>query len=109
MRTVQLNDHRITVDISVQPITSDFVSEDFILEKNDSEKNEIRLLIEFSHLDRHLKISREENLLAQHETIRALLRSMAHEVKNPLGGIRGAAQLLERELENPELAEYSSS
>ncbi len=93
-RTIQLHDHRLTVDISVQPIPSEKLSEK-------------RLLIEFSQLDRHLRISREENLLAQHETIRALLRSMAHEVKNPLGGIRGAAQLLERELENPELAEYT--
>ncbi len=96
-RTVQINDRKVTVDVSVQPIPFD----------NASGKNEIRLLIEFSQLDRHLRISKEENLLAQHETIRALLRSMAHEVKNPLGGIRGAAQLLERELENPNLAEYT--
>jgi len=96
-RVVQLNDHKVTVDISVQPIPSNRASG----------KNEKRLLIELSHLDRHLRISREENLLAQHETIRALLRSMAHEVKNPLGGIRGAAQLLERELINPDLAEYT--
>ncbi len=96
-RTVQINDRKVTVDVSVQPIPFD----------NASGKNEIRLLIEFSQLDRHLRISKEENLLAQHETIRALLRSMAHEVKNPLGGIRGAAQLLERELANPDLAEYT--
>lgn len=96
-RMVQLNEHKVTVDISVQLIPFE----------NTSGQNEKRLLIEFSQQDRHLRISREENLLAQHETIRALLRSMAHEVKNPLGGIRGAAQLLERELENPELAEYT--
>lgn len=96
-RTVQINDRKVTVDVSVQPIPSN----------NASGKDENRLLIEFSQLDRHLRISKEENLLAQHETIRALLRSMAHEVKNPLGGIRGAAQLLERELENPNLAEYT--
>lgn len=96
-RSIQLHDHKLTVDISVQPIPSEKLSE----------KHEKRLLVEFSQLDRHLRISREENLLAQHETIRALLRSMAHEVKNPLGGIRGAAQLLERELENPNLAEYT--
>lgn len=96
-RTVQIIDHKVTVDISVQPIAA----------INVAGKNETRILIEFSHLDRHLKISREENLLAQHATIRALLRSMAHEVKNPLGGIRGAAQLLERELKNPDLAEYT--
>ncbi len=96
-RTIRINDHKVTVDISVQPISA----------SGASGKNETRLLLELSHLDRHLRISREENLLAQHETIRALLRSMAHEVKNPLGGIRGAAQLLERELENPDLAEYT--
>ncbi len=100
-RVVQLMESKVTVDISVQPIPSSTSS------KNPSEKNNARLLIEFSPLDRHLRISREENLLAQHETIRALLRSMAHEVKNPLGGIRGAAQLLERELSNPDLTEYT--
>jgi two-component system, NtrC family, nitrogen regulation sensor histidine kinase GlnL len=92
-KVIQLNEHRVIVDLSVQPFRSD--------------NNERNLLIEFNHLDRHLRISREENLLAQHETVRALLRSMAHEVKNPLGGIRGAAQLLERELNNPELTEYT--
>ncbi|MCU7939365.1 MAG: PAS domain-containing protein [gamma proteobacterium symbiont of Bathyaustriella thionipta] len=92
-RSIRFIDKKVMVDISVQPIQS--------------EDDDKYLLIELSQLDRHLRISREENLLAQHETIRALLRSMAHEVKNPLGGIRGAAQLLERELENPDLAEYT--
>ena len=92
-RSIQLLEKKVMVDISVQPIQS--------------EDDDKYLLLELSQLDRHLKISREENLLAQHETIRALLRSMAHEVKNPLGGIRGAAQLLERELANPDLAEYT--
>jgi two-component system nitrogen regulation sensor histidine kinase GlnL len=96
-RIVLINDRKLTVDISVQ----------LMLSENLQDKNEKRLLIEFSQLDRHLRISREENLLAQHETIRALLRSMAHEVKNPLGGIRGAAQLLERELQNSEQIEYT--
>ncbi|WP_246539990.1 nitrogen regulation protein NR(II) [sulfur-oxidizing endosymbiont of Gigantopelta aegis] len=96
-RIILINDRRLTVDISVQ----------LILSENMPDKNDKRLLIEFSQLDRHLRISREENLLAQHETIRALLRSMAHEVKNPLGGIRGAAQLLERELKNSEQTEYT--
>lgn len=96
-RSVRINDRNVTVDVSVQPIPVE----------GTSGGKESRLLIEFSHLDRHLRISREENLLAQNETIRALLRSMAHEVKNPLGGIRGAAQLLERELKDADLAEYT--
>jgi len=50
--------------------------------------------------DRLLQISRDEAMLASQETTRNLVRGLAHEVKNPLGGIRGAAQLLDREFDN---------
>ncbi|MBN1378693.1 MAG: PAS domain-containing protein [Gammaproteobacteria bacterium] len=56
------------------------------------------LLVEFSRADRILKIASEEQLMAQHLTAREIARGMAHEINNPLGGLRGAAQLLEREL-----------
>ena len=65
------------------------------------------LLLEFRHIDRQLKIAREERLLEQQQANRELIRSLAHEIKNPLGGIRGAAQLLERELDRPPLFEYT--
>jgi len=65
------------------------------------------VLVEFHQIDQQLKIAREERLLDQSEATRALIRNLAHEIKNPLGGIRGAAQLLERELEQPELREYT--
>jgi two-component system nitrogen regulation sensor histidine kinase GlnL len=65
------------------------------------------LLLEVLALDRHLRISRDEVLLAQHEASRELIRNMAHEIKNPLGGIRGAAQLLEREYPDSEHREYT--
>jgi len=65
------------------------------------------ILVELTQLDRHLRIAREENLLEQHQVARQLVRGMAHEIKNPLGGLRGAAQLLERELDNEELKEYT--
>src|SRR5439155_13322937 len=65
------------------------------------------LLIELRHIDQQLKIAREERLLEQQEANRELIRNLAHEIKNPLGGIRGAAQLLERELERPQLSEYT--
>ncbi len=67
----------------------------------------VELLLELRQVDWRLRISREENILAQHHTTRALVRNLAHEIKNPLGGLRGAAQLLERELPNPELREYT--
>jgi len=65
------------------------------------------LLVEFRHIDQQLKIAREERLLEQQQANRELIRSLAHEIKNPLGGIRGAAQLLERELDRAQLIEYT--
>ncbi len=84
------NQQEITVDYSVTP--------------NPETGN---TLIEVQTLDRLLKISREEALLSYRETSRNLARSLAHEIKNPLGGIRGAAQLLRRELDNDDLDEYT--
>ncbi len=65
------------------------------------------LALEFRHIDQQLKIAREERLLEQAQANRELIRSLAHEIKNPLGGIRGAAQLLERELDRAQLIEYT--
>ncbi len=65
------------------------------------------LLVEMTQVDRQLRITREENLLAQSSAVRVLVRGLAHEIKNPLGGLRGAAQLLERELHEEELKEYT--
>jgi len=65
------------------------------------------LLLEFHTIDRPLKLAREEQMLDQTQASRLLLRNLAHEIKNPLGGIRGAAQLLEQELEKPALREYT--
>ncbi len=64
-------------------------------------------LLEFRHIEQQLRIAREERLLDQSQANRELIRNLAHEIKNPLGGIRGAAQLLEHELERPNLHEYT--
>lgn len=66
-----------------------------------------RLLVELWPIDQQLKATREERLLEQQLASRELIRNLAHEIKNPLGGIRGAAQLLEHELNNPALHEYT--
>ena len=65
------------------------------------------LLVEITDITRRNQISRENALLIQHGAGRQMIRQLAHEIKNPLGGIRGAAQLLERQLEDPELREYT--
>ncbi|GBO85976.1 PAS domain-containing sensor histidine kinase [Marinobacter salsuginis] len=82
---------RLTVDYSVTPIS---------LEPTE-------LLIEIQPRDRLMRISREEDIISQQETTRILVRGMAHEIKNPLGGIRGAAQLLDRELNSEDQREYT--
>ena len=66
------------------------------------------LLIEITDVTRRSRISRENALLIQHGAGRQMIRQLAHEIKNPLGGIRGAAQLLERQLADPEQREYTA-
>lgn len=85
------NSDKHTVDYSVTPLP-------------DSQG----LIIEIMALDRLLRISREETLISSQETTRNLVRSLAHEIKNPLGGIRGAAQLLARELPEEGLQEFTN-
>lgn len=89
-----LNDgNEITVDCTVAPIRDEGQVTGF--------------LVEMQQVDYQLKISREERLLSRNQASRALVRSLAHEIKNPLGGLRGAAQLLERELPDEDLKEYT--
>lgn len=68
---------------------------------------EATLLVELTDVTRRSRISRENALMIQHGAGRQMIRQLAHEIKNPLGGIRGAAQLLERQLDSAELREYT--
>ena len=83
------------------PITVDCTVTPFLIGRKTA------LALEVLALDRHLRISRDELLLSQHQASRELIRGLAHEIKNPLGGIRGAAQLLEREFPDSEHREYT--
>lgn len=65
------------------------------------------LVIELQPISRLVRINRDDRARSYFRTTRELIRGLAHEVKNPLGGLRGAAQLLERELDNPAHAEYT--
>jgi len=65
------------------------------------------LILEFQQMDAQLRIAREERMLIQQQANAELLRNLAHEIRNPLGGLRGAAQLLEHELPSPNLREYT--
>ena len=66
-----------------------------------------RFLVELLPLEQQARLEREQRLLEQAQANKELIRNLAHEIKNPLGGIRGAAQLLEMELESRDLKEYT--
>lgn len=66
------------------------------------------LLLELADATQRQRISRESDLLARLDSSRLMVRQLAHEIKNPLGGLRGAAQLLDRELSSEDLKEYTS-
>ena len=86
-------DKQVTVDYMITPIQTP--------------EQDPMIMLELAQLDRHLRIAREEKLLSEQNATRNIIRGMAHEIKNPLGGIRGSAQLLERELPSDELKEYT--
>ena len=65
------------------------------------------VLVELREIEQQLKVEREARFGDQARANRELVRSLAHEIKNPLGGLRGAAQLLEGELPDPGLREYT--
>ena len=65
------------------------------------------LMMEWFPIDQQLRSERDERVTQQVEANKQLMRNLAHEIKNPLGGIRGAAQLLEFELPEKGLREYT--
>ena len=85
----------ITIDFSATPL-------------NRSTEDVSEIIVEISRVDRLLRLAREDNLQEQYEATRQILKSMAHEIKNPLGGLRGAAQLLDMELDDETQKEYTS-
>ena len=88
-----LTGQTLTVDYAVTPILN---------------RGETLLLLEVHPRDRLLRITKEEAQLSKQETTKMLVRGLAHEIKNPLGGIRGAAQLLARELPEESLKDYTN-
>ena len=94
-RTIRLPDMQsVTVDCIFTPLTMR------------GKKNGV--LLELNSLERHKRISREESLITQHQITKTVMRGLAHEINNPLGGLRGAAQLLSRELPSESLKEYTN-
>ncbi|HVS24887.1 MAG TPA: nitrogen regulation protein NR(II) [Gammaproteobacteria bacterium] len=88
--TARVGDHEVVLDCRAAPL-----------------EHERFLLLELFDTERDRKVRREAALVAQQQLSRRIVRQLAHEVKNPLGGLRGAAQLLERQLPQPDLRAYT--
>lgn len=88
---IELGDDTLTLNLSITPI----------------EGEEGAVVLEFHSAGNSVKIARDEQAMAQAQTVQMLLKQLAHEIRNPLGGIRGAAQLLEAELNGADLSEYT--
>jgi two-component system nitrogen regulation sensor histidine kinase GlnL len=84
----------VVVDITVTPLPGQLTG--------------THLLLELADARTRLRISRESEMLARLDGSRLMIRQLAHEIKNPLGGLRGAAQLLSRELHDGALTEYTT-
>ena len=86
-----VNGHAVVLSVTVSPL----------------DEAEGAAVIELHPAAGSVRIARDEQVMAQTQASQALLRQLAHEIRNPLGGIRGAAQLLEAELESSDLREYT--
>jgi len=93
LRLTLTDQREVTVDCTVAPVAEGDLAP--------------AALIEIQQIDRHMRISRDSRQLTELSASREMIRGLAHEVKNPLGGIRGAAQLLQEELESDNLREYT--
>ena len=88
--TARVGEREVTLDCRAAPL-----------------ENDRFLLLELNDTERDRKVRREADLVAQQQLSRRIIRQLAHEVKNPLGGLRGAAQLLERQLPDAEQKAYT--
>lgn len=94
--------------VNIEPHGQDPQVVDLYLSPHRSIAKDVSLILEISTIERPLRIARDEAMLAQQEHAASLLRGLAHEIKNPLGGLRGAAQLLAKQLPGSELGEYTN-
>ena len=104
LRTVHpITQHEISVSLlKTKEITIDMSISPMLDSKDDPE-----LLLECHQIDHLLRISQDEKRAEDQQATKQILRGLAHEIKNPLGGLRGSAQLLQRQLQDDNLKEYT--
>jgi two-component system nitrogen regulation sensor histidine kinase GlnL len=97
-------------EVSLRPVSAPREARivDAIVSPVDDVTGSRRFLLELSDAAPRARLSRDNELRSRLEGNRLMTRQLAHEIKNPLGGLRGAAQLLARQLPDAELREYTS-
>jgi len=93
--------------VSIERFGANAILVDCVITPHQTDAGVDTLLIELTSVDRPVRIARDAAIQHQQEYVQSMLRGMAHEIKNPLGGIRGSAQLLARELSDKDLSEYT--
>ncbi|EGR2796292.1 two-component system sensor histidine kinase NtrB [Vibrio navarrensis] len=96
-----ITDNDVTFVVDGKPLLLEVTVSPISIER------EPMLLVEMRKVDQQRRITQEMNQHAQQQAAKLLVRGLAHEIKNPLGGLRGAAQLLEKMLPEPSLTEYT--
>lgn len=108
-RAAQTSQHCSRRELTIQPVTSD---EELVVDCSVAPFEEGgtpgAMLVEINDATQHRRVRRDTALLTQVGGSRLMIRQLAHEIKNPLGGLRGAAQLLDRQLGDPAMREYTS-
>ncbi|WP_022940931.1 nitrogen regulation protein NR(II) [Psychromonas hadalis] len=95
------SENEVTLLVDAQPILISLSATHLLFEQNNY------AIIEMRCIEQQRKISQVHYQEHQQKAAQDLVRGLAHEIKNPLGGLRGAAQLLESELPSPELKEFT--
>jgi len=109
LTTIQQENRTITErEIRLKLITGNAITIDFSATPLTRTQKASDIIVEITQVDRLLRLAREEHLQEQYEATQQILKGIAHEVKNPLGGLRGAAQLLDMDLEDEIQKEYTA-
>ena len=104
-----INENRTITEreIRLKLVTGNEITIDFSATPLNRTQQVSDIIVEITQVDRLLRLAREDHLQEQYDATRQILKGIAHEVKNPLGGLRGAAQLLDMELEDETQKEYT--
>ena len=103
-RTTENEFASLRYDACLRRLGHDSIPVHVILTRTDTPDE---VVVELVPQEMQTRQDREERLAEQAQTNKELIRNLAHEIKNPLGGSRGAAQLLEMEMDSPEMTEYT--